>query len=76
MPTKQWLMDNYDSAKEILDYAAANHNTSVQLVYVKHSGGQVVVRCKDASTPSTVYDGSGATKKEAMADCISTEFPS
>jgi len=75
MPTKQWLLDNYDSAKGILDYAVANHNTSSNLVHVKHSGGSVVVRCKDATNPETVYDGSGATKYEAMADCISTQFP-
>ena len=75
MPTKQYLMGNYASAAEILEYAVANHNTDSQLVHVKKVGGAVQVRCKDATNPVEVYDGTGVSKHEAMADCISTKFP-
>lgn len=76
MPTKQFLMDNYDSAAAILAYAVANHSTANKLDYVKHiAPGQIEVCCHEDGNPSNVYMGTGTTKKEALADCISTEFP-
>jgi len=75
MPTKQFLMDNYDSASAILAYAVSSHSTASMLDFVKYIGGVCHIRCHEEGNPGNTYEGSGASKKEAMADCISTEFP-
>jgi len=75
MPTKQFLMDNYDSASAILAYAVSTHSTRSKLGYVKYIGGVCHVRCCEDGNPANEYDGQGSTKKEAVADCISLEFP-
>lgn len=75
MPSKQFLMDNYASAGAILDYAVEEHDVDSVINFVQQSAGQLTVQCKLVSNPSHTFNGVGATKKEAMADCISAEFP-
>lgn len=76
MPSKQSLLDDYNNSSEILKYAMQNHGVSSKLKFIKfEASGQVRVAACLESDHSHVFEGIGSDKKEAMADCISGEFP-
>lgn len=77
MPSKQYLLNNFKSCTAMLNYAAANYDCSTDLDFIKRlANDQYVVRCHLASNSSRTFDGSGTDKREALAFCISTKFPS
>lgn len=76
MPTREWLINNYPDTGSLLGWASTNHGVSVQLVYLKKlENKQVEVMCKLAADSNDTFSGSGATKHEALATCLSTRFP-
>lgn len=77
MPSKQSLLDNHETARSILLYAAANHGVSMKLKFIKHEiSGQVRIGACTNAAPQVTFEGIGVDKREALADCISGEFPS
>lgn len=76
MPSKQELMEDYDNASEILEYANTEHGVALKAKYFKkEANGQITVAVCLVAEPSTIFEGTGSTNKEAVADCISQQFP-
>lgn len=76
MPSKQSLLTSYFSSGQILEFAHAQHGVKTVLNFVKQldSGSFLVEACMD-NNPADVFQGEGATKLEAIADCIAMRFP-
>jgi hypothetical protein len=77
MPNKQSLIASHLGSAEMLKWANTTHAVSKTLVHVKkETDGTIAVRCCMESNPLDVFDGFGASKKEATADALSQRFPS
>lgn len=75
MPSKESLLSTYSSSEEMLKAVSVSLDVCETLVFVKKVGGQAVVRCALNSDSNVQFDGSGVSKKEAIADAISKKFP-
>lgn len=73
MPSKSYLM-SLESPTAIVQYAVSNLGIKSRLKYIKRlsDGSAVVCFCKEDDTE---FNGSATTRKEAMANAISAEFP-
>lgn len=76
MPSKQALMSSHLSSGEILKWAKQAHDVCEKLVFVKQEAdGSTTVRCCQEADHNDVFEGTGASKKEATADAISQRYP-
>ena len=80
MPSKSYLMNTlaiepYDSHfVAILEDAKSNHSVT-EIVYLKYKAdGSKEVKLRNSSEEE--FTGTGASKMEAIADCVSTKYPS
>lgn len=76
MPTKQHLLDTYETCEGMLQYASTNHGVAPALKFIKRlTAGQFSVQVCLIADPEDLFSGSGSDKRDALADCISTRFP-
>lgn len=76
MPSKQFLMDNYKSAQELLEWANSTHQVRVKLHYVKKQvDGSIKICAVMAADHNDKFVGTGATKQEALASALSAKYP-
>jgi len=71
MPTKQWYLDNHDSAASMLAHAVANHSCANIMPYIKiKSDGQYEIKVEEDGNPSNNAIGVGPDKQDAMAEAL------
>lgn len=76
MPSKQSLLDSHQDSSELMKWAKDTHNVCEKFVFIKKQvDGQVTVRCCMEANNSDQFEGSGVSKKDAIADALAQRFP-
>lgn len=76
MPSKQSLLESYSDTVSLLSYAVNTHGVYGTLKSIKHEvSGQIRITACLTVDHGDTFEGIGADKREALADCISGRFP-
>lgn len=70
MPTKEWYLENYSAAADMLDHAIANYNASPKISWVRKSNDLKNIKVTESGNPDNYAEGSGNTNREAMAEAL------